>query len=504
MNRCAVEPYEGDKPYLFISYSHKDSEQVVPFMERLSALGYRLWYDEGIDPGSEWPETIADHLSRAAACIGLISNHYLESANCRRELTFALKKQIPFLSIILEELDMPLGIEMQLSANQAVFKYKLRAETDFYKKINHTAFLQPARVLPQAEPAPKPEPKPAPVNKPSDDGEASAAAKPAPVPETPVAVTEKKPPVQHTPPRTKQKREKKQKVKVRADSGKPKKKAWLIGAIAVVLLLAVAVVATLPGNSASKTYPDYLLNSKQAERVLWGSKTQRKYETQALFVEKSSYTDLSVKDGSMNLSAFPYSVEVRGYEHPDVLRLTYLDKLGKKCILEGRYDISRGKLIIKPCVQTYKDAQALGDKLVYGITLDYGRVELTEQNHRMIYHSTNEILSGSVENDAYQEIAGISVQNVAEGEPCTVMYQDGGSALDAYLDTVNSGIDSLIMRWTQERRAYNGGMGEFPVKGQLYFYYINTYPCGFILVDKQEKQFYLYQNPLSDALDAAK
>ncbi len=498
MNRYAVEPYEGDKPYLFISYSHKDSEQVVPFMERLSALGYRLWYDEGIDPGSEWPETIADHLSRAAACIGLISNHYLESANCRRELTFALKKQIPFLSIILEELDMPLGIEMQLSANQAVFKYKLRAEADFYKKINNTAFLQPARVLPQAEPAP--------VNKPSDDGEASAAAKPAPVPETPVAGTEKKPPVPHTPPRTKQKREKKQKVKVRADSGKPKKKAWLIGAIAVVLLLAVAVVATLAGNSASKTYPDYLLNSKQAERVLWGSKTQTRCETKESFVEQVSYIDLSLNDKVLNVTEFPYSLEVQGYSHPDVLRMVFFDKLGVKYIVEGHFDIVRGKLLITPCEKTYSDAYSLSGEIVYWISLHYGTVNLyTQDQARYIsYHCKQNTVSGTAEQEPFRDVTRIEIPKISTGKDCAIEFSDGGSAMDAYLDTVYGNIDSLVIRWTQERRAYNGSMGEFPVNGRVDFYYINTYPCGFILVDKQEKQFYFYQNPLSDALDAAK
>ena len=94
MERCAVVPYEGEREYLFISYSHRDTALVVPIMERLAAEGYRIWYDEGIDPGSEWPETIADHLGRASACIGFISNNYLASDNCRREMNYALKKQI--------------------------------------------------------------------------------------------------------------------------------------------------------------------------------------------------------------------------------------------------------------------------------------------------------------------------------------------------------------------------------------------------------------------------
>ena len=45
-------PYKGDRPFLFISYAHKDSERVLPIIRRLMAQGYRVWYDAGIDPGT--------------------------------------------------------------------------------------------------------------------------------------------------------------------------------------------------------------------------------------------------------------------------------------------------------------------------------------------------------------------------------------------------------------------------------------------------------------------
>ena len=158
MTRCAVTPYEGEKDYLFISYSHKDAERINPILERLEQEGYRLWYDEGIDPGSEWPETIATHLDKAAACVGLISANYLASDNCRREMNFALKKQIPYLSILLEEVQMSVGVEMQLSVNQAIFKYMLPTDDFFYQKVNSTSILQSSRELPAPEPPAPAEP----------------------------------------------------------------------------------------------------------------------------------------------------------------------------------------------------------------------------------------------------------------------------------------------------------------------------------------------------------
>ena len=58
---CRVKPYEGQEPYLFLSYCHKDATQVYPLLETMTRAGYRFWYDDGNHPGDEWPENIAQH-----------------------------------------------------------------------------------------------------------------------------------------------------------------------------------------------------------------------------------------------------------------------------------------------------------------------------------------------------------------------------------------------------------------------------------------------------------
>ena len=37
MQRRAITPYEGTKPYVFVSYAHKDSHLVMPVLEQLYA-----------------------------------------------------------------------------------------------------------------------------------------------------------------------------------------------------------------------------------------------------------------------------------------------------------------------------------------------------------------------------------------------------------------------------------------------------------------------------------
>ena len=141
MNRCSVKPYEGKEGYIFISYSHRDKKLVFPIIERLAYDGYRIWYDEGINPGSEWPEIIANHLNDCAACMAFITENYLKSHNCRREINFALMKKKPFVTVVLEPVVMSPGMELQLSVTQSVFKYVLPTEDEFYSKLYEAKFL---------------------------------------------------------------------------------------------------------------------------------------------------------------------------------------------------------------------------------------------------------------------------------------------------------------------------------------------------------------------------
>ena len=84
-----VRAYEGNEPYIFVSYAHKDSERVLPVIRQLYARKYRVWYDEGINPGSEWPANIARHLMAASAVFVFVSRSFLDSENCRNEVKYA-------------------------------------------------------------------------------------------------------------------------------------------------------------------------------------------------------------------------------------------------------------------------------------------------------------------------------------------------------------------------------------------------------------------------------
>lgn len=97
------KPYEGKRPYLFISYPHKQSDEVIDTIRILHDQGYRLWYDEGIPAGSDWPANIAQHMRDCEAVICFISKHFLDSQNCFSEIQAAMHLKKPILILYLED-----------------------------------------------------------------------------------------------------------------------------------------------------------------------------------------------------------------------------------------------------------------------------------------------------------------------------------------------------------------------------------------------------------------
>ena len=120
---------------MFISYAHANAPAVMQVAEELSAQGFRIWYDEGIEVGSEWPEYIASHLAGSGLMLAFMSNAYMRSDNCRREMHFALTKKIPVVTVFLEDTVMTPGMEMQIGSLFALMKYTMRDEV-FYEKLN--------------------------------------------------------------------------------------------------------------------------------------------------------------------------------------------------------------------------------------------------------------------------------------------------------------------------------------------------------------------------------
>lgn len=130
-----AKAYEGRKRYVFLSYAHRNIKAVLGIIQNLQKNGYRVWYDEGITPGSEWDENIASHIEKCSCFIALMSGDYMRSSNCKDELNFARDQDKPILLVYLEDTQLPGGMRMRLDRKQAIYKFRYRSEEEFYKKL---------------------------------------------------------------------------------------------------------------------------------------------------------------------------------------------------------------------------------------------------------------------------------------------------------------------------------------------------------------------------------
>lgn len=145
--KCSFIPYEGKEKYIFISYSHSDGEIVAPILERLNDKGFRIWYDDGIEWGSEWPESVASHLYNCEICMVFHSKRSIKSSNCRQEINYALKTSKSILSVFLENVELSKGMDMQLTSYQSTFLFQYDNMDLFLKKLLKTQMLQSCRGL---------------------------------------------------------------------------------------------------------------------------------------------------------------------------------------------------------------------------------------------------------------------------------------------------------------------------------------------------------------------
>ena len=182
------KPYEGTEPYVFISYSHKDSAQVFPILQTLHDRGLRVWYDKGIDPGSEWPEEIATHLLGCGLFLLFMSPEAAESHNVRREITMAIDKQKPLMNVYLRETELQPGLQLQLNLIQYV-SYSSLDNQDFEEFIDRLAgiLLKKAPGV-MGEPSDTPEIVTPPVMPPPTPSKPADNAAPPPKPRSKAAV----------------------------------------------------------------------------------------------------------------------------------------------------------------------------------------------------------------------------------------------------------------------------------------------------------------------------
>ena len=119
-----MDVYEGKEPYIFISYSHKDSDRMIQLASELQKYCH-VWYDNGIRAGNEWADKVANKLFHCALFLFLVSPNSLASDNCKDELAMARDSGKPFINIRLSDVSFEGGMQLRYGRYQYfdLFRY---------------------------------------------------------------------------------------------------------------------------------------------------------------------------------------------------------------------------------------------------------------------------------------------------------------------------------------------------------------------------------------------
>lgn len=134
--------YLGDEPFVFVSYAAKDAERVLPLIEIMQKNGYRVWYDEGITPGTQWDERIAARVSAASCVMAALSAAYFESENCIDELKYSRDLEKPLVLLNLEDVNLMGGMALRVGRHPKINYHEDAGEVAFIAELARIDILR--------------------------------------------------------------------------------------------------------------------------------------------------------------------------------------------------------------------------------------------------------------------------------------------------------------------------------------------------------------------------
>ncbi len=125
MAKESITAYQGDEPYIFVSYAHADDSLVYPEIQWLQNQGFNVWFDEGISPGTSWRGELAEKIDRSNLFLFFVSPASVVSEHCEREVNYAVDHAKPVLTVHLSATELPPALDLTLGSIQAILKSEM-------------------------------------------------------------------------------------------------------------------------------------------------------------------------------------------------------------------------------------------------------------------------------------------------------------------------------------------------------------------------------------------
>ena len=109
------EAYTGKEPYLFVSYSHRDTAKVYSILDALYDRKYRLWYDESCETGNDFRDELRMRIENAEAVLLFVSESSMASPFCGMEIIVARENNKRLYPIYLDASAIPPAFQILLA-----------------------------------------------------------------------------------------------------------------------------------------------------------------------------------------------------------------------------------------------------------------------------------------------------------------------------------------------------------------------------------------------------
>lgn len=148
LHRITVEPYIGNDPYLFISYSHADTEIVDRILNRINDEKYRFWYDDTMEIGEDFRNELRVRIEQCYAVILFVSKASMNSKFCGMEIITAFKYSKRIYPVFIEnDVEIPPSIKMVFENIQHVNSENIFESDKYIAKLIESLPVETMRSL---------------------------------------------------------------------------------------------------------------------------------------------------------------------------------------------------------------------------------------------------------------------------------------------------------------------------------------------------------------------
>ena len=128
--------YDGEEPYIFVSYSHRDVKLVREVLACLDREKFRFWYDDTMEIGEDFRIELQTKIEKCSAFLLFISEASMQSKYCGMEIIQAYKHSKRIFPVYLDDsVEIPGALKMVLENLQHVKGSTIGKDTKYIDKL---------------------------------------------------------------------------------------------------------------------------------------------------------------------------------------------------------------------------------------------------------------------------------------------------------------------------------------------------------------------------------